>query len=255
MNTEEFFVLAADVQFIPLSDVNEQTKKHFEHESTDIILTYDRTRNRSKIINRDMAALLKEFITPTSWAQGIIKYCLSNSKEPLQVAEETYLLLKEMKRDGYLIPSGESEQTKITQTLKTNDHFKNYTVRGIVQLLNDTEVYRIENATGNSYALKLFSQKNIMRTSFQNEILILQLLDGKINAAFAEAGEHDQFKYIITEWCEAKTCKEAAQQYRNYNVKDNAVKIINLCIAIVNAYEHLHAQNVFHGDVHPRISW
>ncbi len=252
MGGEELFVLADNIQFIPVNEVAARTKNNFDHDETDIVVTQLYSRKRSKVIGEDLATLMKAFETPKTWAEVIISFSELHKKDPQQVAEEAYAMLVDMMQQGFLIAYKENAEKKSAELFKARDQFKQYKIKSVQQVLDDSEVYRIENAEGNNFALKLLKKTKTSKTvsRIKNEADILQKLDGSISPRLIEEGIHDDAPYLIIEWCEGLSCETYAARNRNYNVKENAIKNIDLCIAVLNAYHQLHRQGVFHADVH-----
>src|SRR5664279_4290980 len=96
MNDDQLFIIAPGVEFVDPGDVPARVRKNFEHHQGDVILTHLNTRKGSKIVGREAAALLKEFTFPKSLAQAIVSFSASYKKNPQQIAEDTFELLKEM---------------------------------------------------------------------------------------------------------------------------------------------------------------
>src|ERR1700683_2686961 len=155
MNAPELFVLADDISFIPVNTIHEKSKSNFEHDDTDVVITHINTRKSSKVLHHEAAALLKEFETPKSWAAVIIKFSVSNKKDPQQVAEDAVELLLEMKEQGFLIPYKEGGPSANEAMFKVDDHFRDYIITEKLQFFDDSEVYRVEDKQGKKYALKL----------------------------------------------------------------------------------------------------
>lgn len=241
------FVLPDDIEFIPVSTLDHKTKSQFQYGENDVVVTHFHTRKSSKIIDTHLADLLKEFKTPKSWAEVIFQFSQVNGKDPQQVAEEAYELLVDMNRDGFLIPYQEKVQTKTTSLLEINDRFKSYVISEKKRLLDDTEVYFGQDNNGKNYVLKFI--KNLPEHEIPNEVRILKLLDGKVNPHLIEEGRYRDAHYMVTEWFESALCKQEADKYRNYYIRDNIIKVLDLCINILIAYRHLHKQGIIHGDV------
>lgn len=241
------FVLPDDIEFIPVSSLDHKTKSQFQYGENDVVVTHFHTRKSSKIIDTLSADLLKEFKTPKSWAEVIFQFAQVNGKDPQQVAEDAYTLLVDMNRDGFLIPYKEKVQAKTKSLLEINDLFKGYTISDKKRLLDDTEVYFGRDANGKNYVLKFI--KNLPEDEIPNEVRILKLLDGRVNPELIEEGRYRDAHYMVTEWFESALCKEEADKYRNYFIRDNVIKLLDLCINILIAYRHLHKQGIIHGDI------
>jgi eukaryotic-like serine/threonine-protein kinase len=254
MENPEIFVLANGVRFIPVGTMHERAKHNFDHDEEDVVLTHQHTRKSSKVIHADGAALLKEFETPRTWAEVILNFSRVNKKDPQLVAEEAIELLMEMKAQGFIIPFEEGGSEKQDPLFKAGDPFKNYIIKERLQYFEDSEVYRIEDEPGKSYALKLLKTKDENKISFMfnNEIEILRKLDGKINPWLIDEGVEPGFAFLIVEWIAGIGAEAKAKRLQNLGIRSNMAAMLDLCIAIVNAYDHLHKQGIFHSDIYPK---
>ncbi len=254
MSDAPLFILAPDVHFIPVDAIHEKTTSSFQHDEQDVVLTHRHTRKSSKVLAHEAAALLKEFETPRSWAQVILDYSLASKKDPQELAEEAIDLLMEMQEQGFLVPYQNADQPAPTPLFAINDQFKGYTIKENLQFFDDSEVYRVQDAAGNYCAFKLLKNgtDQLVAAQFANETRILGILDGKVNPRLIQEGVEPGFQFIITEWCSGELCESKAKKIRNLTTRENVISMLDLCISIVNAYDHLHEQGIIHADVYPK---
>ena len=253
MEISGVFVLAKDVEFIPVEDISEKTKSGFEYETGDVAITQLNSRFGSKIISKDLSLILKEFQFPRSFVEAIYSFSESQQKDPQQIADKVFASLVNMQEWGFLIPGDLQDETLKKGSLSLKENFRGYTILDKYSRFEDTEVYRVKNASGNTFALKLLTatdNKHVQQL-FLNEMAVLQLLDGAVNPTFIEHGKENDNMFIVSEWCEGITCDKEAGKYRNTNERGNFIKLIDLSVSILRAFHHLHRQKVFHGDVHP----
>lgn len=255
MAEHELYKLAAGVQLLEMDELSNFAKMRFEYEESDVVLTMPDSRITSKLINRATADFLITFKQPQSWEKAIVSFAGAANKDPQQMAEEVFGLLISMERLGYLVRVDEDEDVNshIQQYFKTGDNFNGYTLKQKWQSLDDTEVFMAEDEYGLKYALKLLVAGDPdNRRLFETETSILERLDGSFNPKLVGKGETATHFYFITEWFEGKSCDKYADQFRNYNTKENTLKQIALCKSILVAYKHLHDLGIFHGDVNLR---
>jgi hypothetical protein len=253
MATRNLYVLADDIQFIPVSSLPAQTKEGFEHLDDDVVITHSHTRKTSKVINSDAMGLLQEFRKPMTWVEGIIRFAVLHQRDPQAVAEDSFALLEGLKQQGFLVSYEEAGKPR--KVLEPGDTFGKYLIKKNYQALADTEVYQVEDQAGKNYALKLMrlhDPDGDLLQLFKNEAELLCHLDGTVNPAFIEAGLDGDPVYLLTEWCEGLTSDQAAAARRNFNDRNNLIRLLDLCIGIIQGYDHLHRQGVFHVDIHPR---
>ena len=252
MSTTELYVLARDIRFIPVSEIHEKTKTGFESEETDVVITHLYTRKSSKVLHQDAATILKAFETPKSWAEAILSVSAANKCDPQELAESAIDLLLEMEEEGFLLKYEQNEVKYKTSVFKVDDKFRNYIITGRLQVVEDSEVYRVKDDQNLPFALKVMKLDGVsIPRHFANEVEILKKLDGKVNPALREWGEEPDFAFMILEWCEGQSCELAADSIRNLTVRENALGMLDLCISIALAYDYLHKQGILHGDVHP----
>ena len=254
MDNSELFVLAGDLRFIPVHEIHEKAKSSFEHEENDMVLTHMHTRKSSKVLDPQAAGLLKEFETPKTLAEAIFDFSIASKKDPQQVADAAFELLIEMKEEEFLVSYKDGQQKSVKSFFNVNDSFRQYLVKEKLQLFDDSEVYRVCDKEGNKYALKLLKTGNDKRLwgMFENEISVLRKLDGKVNPPLIENGEEAEFSYVITEWCDMDNVEIHAQKIRNLSIRDNLISMMDLCIAILSAYDCLHKQGILHADIYPK---
>ncbi len=254
MSPDQLLILPEEVLLIPMQELSEQVKDKFTFEEDDFILTYTHTRNTSKVVNPASVSLLKEFRTPKSLVEGIYKYSILNNLDPHQTLEESYMFLSRLKGEGFLVPYNETAHHQKEDLLKKDEVLGEYTVVGKIMSISDTEVYKIQK-NSRFFALKILkptTQTAYLTDSFNNEVEVLQHLEGIVAPLLIEQGEYNGNPYMIIEWCAGLSCEENAEKYRNFNDARNLAKMLQTMYAIIKSYEHLHTQHVIHSDVHPR---
>jgi serine/threonine-protein kinase len=253
MDVSGLLILANDVEFIPVNSMTENIKSGFEHTNDDIVITHLNTRTTSKVISKDLAALLQEFRSPKSMAEVIYAFSESHQRDPQDMADEVFGSLVNMRQWGFILPYDQTHSASNQGILPLKKQFRNYIIIERYRLLEDTEVYRVKDDAERMLALKLLRQgiNSPAQMLFSNEIRMLQVLDGKINPSLEAHGSEDDFLFLVTEWCNGLTCGLEALKYRNINVRSNLVQLLNLSVYILKAYHHLHRQGVLHGDVNP----
>src|SRR5262249_47357947 len=122
-----------------------------------------------------------------------------------------------------------------------------------IQALEDTELYRVDVGAGCEAALKIARPQHARATQqmFEREAAILSHLDGHANAGLVASGAIDGRNYVASEWCDGTPAAIVAERLRR-NTALRRDELLRLCVAILDAYAHLHEQDVIHGDIHPR---
>lgn len=246
----KLFVLAHAVEFIEAGEVGEKIKHRISIKDDDVVISCAGSRLGSKIISREFSLLMKAFRQPQSLAQAIFNYSVTNDRDATEVAEEVYDMLLSMQYAGFLVPEKNNRDVN-KDKLQPGSLFRGYTVLKKVYGYDDTQVYQVKDAAEKKYALKLLTAHDNQHVVnlFYNEIKVLNKLDGSINPELKEKGEENNIPFLITAWCDGEPSTAAAVYYRNINSKSNAIKLLDISIAIIKAFEHLHKQGVIHGDI------
>jgi eukaryotic-like serine/threonine-protein kinase len=254
MGNPALFVLANDISFIPVHTIHAKAKSSFDHEENDMVITHMHTRKSSKVLDQESAALLKAFEKPQTWAEAIFRFSVTNKKDPQQLAEQALELLMEMQEEGFLIPYNEGDTKATEALLHINDRFRQYIIKEKLQFFDDSEVYLVEDGERNKYVLKLLKNDKNKKVSFmfRNEINILKKLDGRASPMLKEEGTEERFSYLIIEWIDGVASDSKAARFRNLSIRNNVISMLDMCIAILRAYDHLHKQGILHADIHPK---
>jgi eukaryotic-like serine/threonine-protein kinase len=231
MEDSLLFVLSPDVEFIPVNSLNNRTKSHFQHDESDVVITHFHTRKSSKVIDFNSAELLKEFKSPKTWAEVIFNFASVNNKD----------------ESGFLVHYNESITKGTVALFGINDRFKQFVITKIIKVLDDTEVYFGKDGSGKNFVLKFIDKSG--SNDIPNEVRILKKLDGRVNPILTDDGYYLDKQFMITERFESTSCIMEAARYRNYDIRENVVKALDLCINILKAYRHLHKQGILHGDI------
>ena len=128
MNLSGLFILANGVEFIPVDSFVEKTKSGFEHHEDDVVITQLNARTTSKVINKDLAAILQEFRTPKSLADVILSFSQSKQKDPQQVADEVFSSFVRILEWGFIITFKGTDDPAKKPALQVNEEFRGYTI-------------------------------------------------------------------------------------------------------------------------------
>lgn len=253
MDTGDHFVLADNVEFVPVTSIDERLRKTFEHATDDIVITLQNSRTKSKVVSGEFAELLQAFRSPKTLAEVIYNHAGLHDSDPLDLADESFTKLMNLKNAGFLILHDPGNIPLQKPLLDAGDHFGNYSVVSRLLGMEDTEIYKVEDEKGNPFALKILkaSGNDHIKRLYENELKTLLYLDGLVSPLVKEYGRHDENLYLIIEWCHGLTCIQEASKYRNINTRKNINKLLELSISVIDAFYHLHKQGILHGDIHP----
>ena len=229
-------VLPADIQIVPLTELPPQVRSQIQGDDADFALTRPRSRTPSKVVDASSRDLIEQFREPSTIVDALVRYSKTLHVKPTDLLEDAYPLIQSLLAAKLLVEPG-ADGEAIVPTLEPGARFAEWEVEATIQVLIDSELHRVTNASGQRAALKLLREAapRHVRRAFVHEAAILRLLGEGIAPKLIEAGD----SHVITEWCEGANASEAAAGRPE------------VCVAIADAYARLHAAGVLHGDVHP----
>ena len=251
MDLTATFVLPPDVVLSPVTDLSSEQRRQFSSADGDYALTRPGLRTQSKIVTAEVAALLREFGRPSTIAAAVIRYSNSIGSDPEETLEQAFPFLVRMIDSHILVAPGSGHAVSIAASLRSGEFVGGYQITHSVQVLEDTEVYQAL-ADGRTVAVKILRAGSgaAAKEALDREEFLLRLLDGTVSPKLAGVGEHEDRKYLITEWYEGVAATAAAAELRRD--PSGSGDLLRLCVSVARAYAHLHAQGVIHSDVHPR---
>ena len=248
------FLLPADVLLIPVVELPSEVRKQFQSTDADYALTRPRSRSPSKIIDSQTAELLREFRSPKTIVEALIGYCQARQLSPHETLEEAFPLFERFVNSQLLVPADSDEANRISQSFEVGEEVAGWEVKESIQVLDDTELYRVQNRDGEDAALKILRSGcgNSLEEALDREVAILEYLNGMVSPRLLATGEFDERRYVIIEWCPGVPVTVVASELRHQATKSSRDELLGLCCAILKAYTRLHSQSVIHSDVHPR---
>jgi len=255
MQMTEPMVLPADLLILPVHDLPEQVRQQVKGEEGDFALTRPNSRTPSRIIDAAAADLLKEFRSPVTIVEAVIRYSRQRKIDPEQTLEEAYPLLERLAGSHLLVPSSSEEAKKIQASLNVPSRFLEFEVVRCLQSLDDTELYQLRTDDGQFSALKLgrSDARDHALHMFDREEAMLTRLHGESTPRLQRSGKTDSGqRYLIMEWCPGSDCATIAALLRSQVGMASRRRLLALCSSILEAYVRLHQKNVIHSDIHPR---
>jgi serine/threonine protein kinase len=244
-------VIAADTVLLPVDQLSEELRRQVQASEGDYAVTRTNSRTLARVIGGDAAKLLEEFRQPTSVVQAVIRYCGATRENPEATLDAAFPMLERLVHARLLVPADSPETQRIRPLLEIGSHFAGTEVLACLQTLDDTDLYNVKTARGELAALKLMRPMANPDTvlMFDRETFILKHMDATVSPALLGAGAENELRYLLLSWCPGSDCASGAARLRSSS--DHAA-LLRLSVAILEAYAHLHAQNVIHSDVHPR---
>ncbi|HET7433988.1 MAG TPA: lipopolysaccharide core heptose(II) kinase RfaY, partial [Thermoanaerobaculia bacterium] len=216
------FVLPDDVTLVPVASLPESLRT-FAWNDGDVAISRAKSRSASRIVGADAAALVREFATPATIVEAVLRFSRARNEDAEQTLEQAYPILDALIANGVLIAE-DAPRTRLA-SLAIGDAWRDWTVAAIVQVLEGTELYQLQRGAELA-ALKLADCPRERRVLARAGDVAPRVLD-----------EDDDF--LLLEWIRGVDAKTAATDE-------------GLCARIANAFATLHERGVIHGDVHPR---
>jgi serine/threonine-protein kinase len=244
-------VMAADTILLPVDQLSEELRRKVQADAGDYAVTRPNSRTLARIVDANAAKLLEEFRQPCSIVQAVIRYCASTNEDPESILDGAFPMLERLVHAQLLVPIDSLSKKRDRPLLQAGSSFAGTEVVACLQALEDTGLYRVKDAHGNDAALKLMRSDagpEIDRM-FDREVFVLKHLDASITPSLLDSGKVDELRYMLLSWCPGSDCASIAARFRS---SGDRAALLRLSLAILDAYAHLHGQNVVHSDIHPR---
>ncbi len=255
MAITDALMLPPDVLLVPVAELSEELRGQLRCEEGDYAVTRPRSRNPSRVVDAQAAALIGEFKSPRTIVEAVLRYSQAREVDPEQTLEEAYPLLQGLVGSGFLVAEGDAGAESIRPTLVPGDEIAGFEVIECVQGLEDTELYQVRSLDQPDLfaALKIERPASAGKTGlFEREAAILEHLNGAGTPRLLASGEIDGRRYLAIEWLAGVDAVTAAEELRRAGDRPDRKGLLALCRAIAHAYAGLHERGVIHGDVHPR---
>ncbi len=246
------FMLAADVRILAANTIDKNYLHGLDYAEHDYIIFKPYSRQKIKLISKELAAFLRYFHTPKNFNDAILEYAKDFSVEPLTLLENVYPTVKKLIEANFLL----SEQAKDNQeiSLAIGEFIEGIHILKKVQCLEDIDVYHGIKTEKTYVALKLGKtvgpHHQITQKLIANEKNILEKIRSLQHVVqLIQDGSYQNCPYIVTKWIEGKSLE---QHLKSISLKKNSEAAFALCTAVLYAYRELHRLKVLHRDVNPR---
>jgi eukaryotic-like serine/threonine-protein kinase len=248
------FVLPSDVVVQPVEELPPELREQVGGGPGDYAVTRPRTRTMSSIVDAKTAALLETFRTPSTIVDAVIAFSAAEGLDPRETLDDAFAVLGGFVNEGLLVAPDSELAGPIETSFEAGARVGAFEVVEPVNVIVDTEVYRGRAADGSPVALKVArpGTGRRMHAAFAHEAAVLERLDGRVNPRLLELGEADGRAFLALSWCGGVDAYHAAAEARALDEAAGLPALLTLAERVIEAYAHLHAQGVVHGDVHPR---
>ncbi len=250
MNIGDLFVIPSDLTFIPLASLGTEEARKLDGSEGDILLTRRHGRAGSKVVGDDAAELLRLFLEPKTIVQAIIDYTTARKLDSETTLEDAFPLLHFLIESKFLLPAEVGDQHDGRPRLEAGSDIDGWTVERAINVLDDTEIYRVRRASGEPGALKIMRDgtDDATRTLLSREARILEFLDGRVGPRLLSTGRVEDRDFLLLNWHDGLVVANLAARIR---AAGQGAELDRLCHAILTAYATLHGLDVIHADVHP----
>ena len=243
------FVIPEDVVLTSVRSLPAALRRELECEDDDCAITRPHSRTPSRVIDASTADLLRQFAEAKPITEAIIAFSRTNGTNPEETLVEAFPALQRLVNDGLLVLASSSASKAIESTFSVGDRIDGFAVVDVVQVLEDSEVYRGEAADGQLVAVKVARPEAAgLRRALAREAAILRTLDGSVTPRVMSDGRVDDRAYLAVEWLEGR---DVSTTGRAFQARGETERIFLLASRLLDAYAAIHAQGVLHGDVHP----
>ena len=138
-------VLPADVLLVPVADLSQAARLQLNCQDGDVAITRPRLRTPSRLVSAGAAELLREFATPSTVVEAVIRRSRACGDDPEATLEGAYPLLARLVREGFLVSASDAEARRIEASWEAGERIAGCTVQCCLQVLEDTEVYQVRS--------------------------------------------------------------------------------------------------------------
>jgi eukaryotic-like serine/threonine-protein kinase len=139
----EPLVLPSDVVLVPVADLSQAARLQLNCQDGDVAITRPRLRTPSRLVSAGAAELLREFVSPSTVVEAVIRSSRARGDDPEATLEGAYPLLARLVREGFLVSASDARARSIEASWEAGERIAGCTVQCCLQVLEDTEVYQV----------------------------------------------------------------------------------------------------------------
>ena len=199
MDPSDRLVLPDEVLVFPVADLPPPVRAAIGCDPGDYAITRERSRRTTRVVDRAAADLIEEFRRPSSAADAIFRFIQRAELETEEVVDGCVPMLNEFIADGFLVPVGMERAAIDDHLLRVGEMIGGWEVLEPLQIVEDTEVYRVKSTDGVEAALKRVSAdaESWVRGALRNELRILGRLQGETAPTPLEDGTAEDEPYLV----------------------------------------------------------
>jgi serine/threonine protein kinase len=245
--TTTLFVLPPDAKLLTVDELAPRLRaKLGPVDGRQVVVTRPGFRVTTRLVTSPLAALLSEFRNASLITDAVTRFSQSYEQDALDILDLSFDALAAFIDGRTLVAADSPDAQAAKPSLATGQAVDGMEVEHLVRALNDTEVYRVRMASGESAALKIARDERADST-LSHEAKILELLGGGDTPALLDDGIYENRKWLAIEWRDGVSIAIAAQQAR---ASGDRTKLHRLAVRLLDAYTRLHQRDIVHGDIH-----
>lgn len=245
------FVLPDDIEIVPVAELPAPVRESIRHNDGDVAITRPLSRTTTRVVDAEGAELVKLFVEPKTIVAAVLDYSSRTDLDPHSMLEDAYVLVRRLLADRLIVQEGSEAAQPITPTLDNGASFRGFEIEACLQVLEDSEIYRVFQPTGERAALKLLRAPGRGEKLFEHEARLLAEIGPPAAPLLIEAGSHEGHSFIVLEWIDGEPLIARARRLQAASRKGRS-EVAALGANLIEVYASLHQRGFLHGDVHPQ---
>lgn len=248
---DQAFLLPRDVLFVPTEELSADVRQALQDSDGHFAVTRPGFRVPSRLVDEDTAALLKEFQTPSTIADAVVRFCSSRQLDPQSIVEQAFPVLQLFSGSRILVPEDSADVDSITASLAPGMLIDDIEILAPLQYTHDSEVYKAKKSNGLYVALKIEATGAPPGTAAQidREQEVLSVVS-EIAPEIVASGEYRSRRYIATRWFNGVPLTTRSAEIRHSAKPGWRNRLHALACNVVEQYMRLHTTGFIHGDIH-----
>lgn len=253
MSIEAELLLASDVEIFSVRDLAPDLRAKIIALDDDYTITKGRSRDPSRIIDKQSADLLSLFRSPTRIVDAVLSFAGRRGLQAEATLEEAYPLLYHLYQAKVLVPADDGGASAIECELEIGNVVEGFRLLRCVQVLEDNEVFMARDPDGRHAAVKFYRRpsERIVR-ALEQEAAMLRKAGNKRAPEFISMARVGSGIAFVSEWVFGWDATYAAATIRGRREAHREERLLSLCLEISSAFADVHESGVLHGDIHPR---
>jgi serine/threonine-protein kinase len=247
VSLEGALVLAEDVEIFAASDLPAEVRAGLPGDPDQFVLSRRRSRETSRVIDRDSRDLLVEFRDPTRIVDAILRFADRRRADPRATLESAFDMLTQLYRSSVLVSTEKRTHDPSQERLQPGTRCFGLKLGHRVQDTADTAVFFARDSRRRPVAVKVVEGGV---ASVQREAEAMRRAGNRVPEVYG-VHEWKGRGVLVSEWLFGTEVTRAAAEFRGQREPRTEEGLLGLCCDVVEAFDALHGAGILHGDVHP----